>query len=202
MQLGLSKRKHLPALFLNNSSVAFPLWAYSYIKRFEKSKLSLSPYAQNVLSELRGNLYKPPFSLKGKTVLDLGACCGESAWYFLEVLGADKVFCVESDAFNIKLLRYNREVSKLNFEVIPEKFKIEHLQLPFDFLKCDIEGSESLLADCFEREPCGWPCVVEAHSEELRNRFEMLGFSVAKRFAGSNYVCFVMNNFLFMEVGN
>lgn len=127
MQLGLSKRKHLPSLFLDNSVVAFPLWAYSYVKRFEKSKLSLSPYAQNVLSELRCNLYKPPFSLKGKTILDLGACCGE---------------------------------------------------------------------------PCRWPVVVKVHSEELRNRFEMLGFSVAKRFVGSNYVCFVMNNFLFMEVEN
>jgi ribosomal protein L11 methylase PrmA len=195
MRLGLSGRQHLPALFLNNSRVAYPLYAYGFLWRFEASQFVLTPYAENVLCELRCGFYKPPFSLKGKTVLDLGACCGESAWYFLKVLGAQKVYCVECDSQNIGILRHNRDISKLNFDVIPERFQIKHLKLPFDFLKCDIEGGEVLLADYLESNRLSVPCVLEVHSEALRERFEGLGFRVAKTFVGPSWTCYLMDNF-------
>lgn len=193
--MGLSSRRRVPALFLDNSQVAFPLWSWRFLRRFEKSNLLLSPYAQNVLSELRLNFYKPPFSLQGKTVLDLGACCGESAWYFIEVLGAQKVFCVECDCENIFLLNYNRRVSNLPFEVFAEAFKLRHLGLPFDFLKCDIEGGEKLLVEYIEQYGFCKPCVVEVHSEMLKERFLAVGFVVSKKFTGPNFVCFLMNNY-------
>lgn len=195
MRLGFSKRKMVPALFLSGSRVAFPLWAYSYLRRFEGSGFSLTPYAENVLSELRCGYYKPYFSLEGKTVLDLGACCGESAWYFLKVLGAKKVVCVECDPQNIELLKRNRVMSGLDFEVIPERFNVNHLKLQFDFVKCDIEGGEVDLVHFIECEGMVKPCVVEVHNEDLRKRFEAVGFSVAHTFVGLDHVCFVMNNF-------
>jgi ribosomal protein L11 methylase PrmA len=195
MRLGLSARRHLPALFLNNSKVAYPLWAYPFLHSFESSRLSLTPYAENVLCELREGYYKPPFSLKGKTVLDLGACCGESAWYFLEHCGAAKVICVECDSQNIRILTHNRDISKLSFEVIPERFNLKHMALPFDFLKCDIEGGESELADYIKHNGLTKPCVIEVHNAELMKRFSSLGFKVNKTYVGPSWTCYLMNNY-------
>jgi hypothetical protein len=58
MRVGLSSRLRVPALFLDNSQAAFPLWSWRFLRRFEKSNLLLSPYAQNVLGELRLNFYR------------------------------------------------------------------------------------------------------------------------------------------------
>lgn len=196
MQLGFSHRKGVPALFLNGSKVAFPLWAFKYLSQFEKSHFKLTPYAQNVLGEVRQGFYRPPFSLTGKTVLDLGACCGETAWYFLEVLGAKRVICVECDPANIRLLEENRRVSGLDFEIIAEPFNLHHLELSYDFVKCDVEGAEWLLAEFIERFGFVKPCVVEVHNEASKKRFGSLGFRVAKTFVAPAWTCYIMNNFV------
>jgi len=41
MRVGLSSRLRVPALFLDNSQAAFPLWSWRFLRRFEKSNLLL-----------------------------------------------------------------------------------------------------------------------------------------------------------------
>jgi predicted RNA methylase len=46
----------------------------------------------------------PPFDLKDKTVLDVGATNGEVAYWFIQVHHAAKVLCIESDPAALELL--------------------------------------------------------------------------------------------------
>lgn len=117
------------------------------------------------------NSYLPPFSLKGKTVLDVGAGCGETAFfYFLH--GADKVIAIEPDAKAVKCLKENAKVNGWNVEIIPEKFKLEHLKLSHDFMKMDIDGAETELFNV----PIDKPCVVEVHNNVTQAEFIKNGF--------------------------
>ncbi len=75
--------------------------------------------------------YLPPSGLEGKTVLDLGAGCGETAFFFL-VHGASRVVCIESDQNAVRLLRENFSSDN--------RVDIVHAQI--DAIKIDIEGSE------------------------------------------------------------
>jgi len=67
----------------------------------------------------------------GKTVLDLGAGCGETAQFYLNH-GAEKVISIESDSNCYNMLRSN--------------FADDHRVIPIlahiDSIKCDIEGGE------------------------------------------------------------
>jgi predicted nicotinamide N-methyase len=67
----------------------------------------------------------------GKTVLDLGAGCGETAQFYLNH-GAEKVISIESDSNCYNMLRSN--------------FANDHRVIPIlahiDSIKCDIEGGE------------------------------------------------------------
>jgi SAM-dependent methyltransferase len=117
--------------------------------------------------------YLPNFSLKGCTVLDVGAGCGETAFfYFLH--GAGKVIAIEPNEEAIKCLTENAKVNGWNVEVIPEKFKLDHLKIPHDFMKMDIDGAETAL---FNAE-VNMPCVVEVHNNVTRAEFEKKGFTV------------------------
>lgn len=75
--------------------------------------------------------YLPRKPLTGKTVLDLGAGCGETAKFFLNH-GANRVVCVEP---NIKWLEYLRK----NFENDPRVVIVSNF---IDHIKMDIEGGE------------------------------------------------------------
>jgi predicted rRNA methylase YqxC with S4 and FtsJ domains len=67
----------------------------------------------------------------GRTVLDLGAGCGETAQFYLNH-GAERVICVESNPSFLTLLRQN-------FGNDP---RITIIDANIDSIKCDIEGSE------------------------------------------------------------
>ena len=67
----------------------------------------------------------------GKTVLDLGAGCGETAFFYLNH-GADHVICVESDPEAVAHLRRNFEGDS----------RVTILPVHVDSVKIDIEGSE------------------------------------------------------------
>lgn len=109
-------------------------------------------------------LYLPNFSLKDKTVLDLGAGCGETAYFFLRY-GAKQIFSVEPDPIAFRFLRKNIETNHWNVVPIREPFRIEQFELArFDFIKMDIEGSESQLLHA-ERLPA--PMVIEAHTSAI-----------------------------------
>jgi hypothetical protein len=104
--------------------------------------------------------------VEGKVVLDVGAYVGDSAKLFLE-RGARKVIAIEINkewADSIKLP---------NTVVINQPFDLDHLELSYDCMKMDIEGTEAVLL--------GYkgvlkPSVIEVHTQYLIDRFEEIGF--------------------------
>jgi predicted RNA methylase len=116
--------------------------------------------------------YLPPWSLKGKTVLDVGAGCGETAlFYYLH--GASRVIAIEPQSSLTHLLRKNIARNNWDMEVVEGPFQMPMLDWNFDFMKMDGEGCEAqlLTADSIP------PCAIEVHEktvvEGLRERFGM-----------------------------
>lgn len=124
--------------------------------------------------------YIPASGLKGKTVLDVGAGCGETAYLFF-LYGAEKVICIEPDPKNIVKLVNNSNRLGWNIALFPEKFKLSHLQgLKFDYAKIDCEGSENVLFHVTNLPPLS----VEIHSLAAARLFKFLfpQMRIAKRF--------------------
>jgi hypothetical protein len=176
LKIGLSRRKHLPVFKIG--TVSYPLWEFKYVKRLEGmlSSLVLDDYAREGLTELWQfeKYYLPPFSLRNKTVLDVGACCGETAYFYLKN-GASRVICVEPDHERAAIILKNKRRLCMNVEIINDVFRPEHILLHHDFLKCDIEGCETALLPLTEELE---PTVVEVHNDALRKLFEEKGFRV------------------------
>lgn len=174
MKLAISKRKRIPVFHVKGVEWSFPLWRHKTAKYVESTGLHLDSVATSVLlDELPKDLYLPPFSLKEKTVLDAGACCGETAWYYLKH-GAKKVIAVECDSKRISILKDNVARLRLNVQVVPEPFSISHVtDFDYDFIKCDVEGYEMIL---LEHKKKLKPCVVEVHNSWIKDQFEKAGF--------------------------
>ena|SRR3972149_8422349 len=102
-------------------------------------KLKLTPLHRKFVEtelDLWHKYYIPPEGVEGKTILDLGAGCGETALFYL-LHGAKKVICVESDKDCISLLAKNYMTNP-----ILGNHNIQIIQSHIDFIKIDIEGSE------------------------------------------------------------
>jgi hypothetical protein len=116
------------------------------------------------------NWYLPPWSLKGKTVLDVGAGCGETALFYY-YHGAKKVIAVEPQASITPLLKTNMERNKWDMQIVEGPFQLSMLGWNFDFMKMDGEGCEDLLLEV-DRLP---PCAIEVHRgpilDSLKERF-------------------------------
>lgn len=135
-------------------------------------------------SEFRKNLYRTeslewsryylPISVKGLTVLDVGAGEGETARFFLEH-GAAKVICIELDLESFRLLKQNSLGRSM--EVYNKPFDLCDLSLPFDFMKMDIEGYEEELLKLPVK--LGKPSVIEVHGLQLKERFLKAGYRLA-----------------------
>jgi predicted nicotinamide N-methyase len=70
--------------------------------------------------------YLPPWSLKGKTVLDVGAGCGETAlFYYLH--GASRVIAIEPQSSLTHLLRKNMARNNWDMEVVEGLFQMPML---------------------------------------------------------------------------
>jgi hypothetical protein len=106
----------------------------------------------------------PPFNLKGATVLDVGAGCGETALFYF-IHGVDRVICVERNLDLAKIIGENLRSNKWNAEVQARSFDAEMLKQDFDFMKMDCEGCEThlLSADTLP------PCVIEVHDRHVLN---------------------------------
>jgi hypothetical protein len=189
VKIGLSRRKHLPVLKIGNCT--FAIWDYKKVRSIEKTGLKLDDWGVAVMNELSDfeEHYLPPFPLKGKTVLDIGACCGETAWFFLKH-GADKVICIESNPARAKLIEDNKKNLKLNIEVIHDVFRIKYLSLPHDFVKCDIESYE---IDLIPHLKTMKPCVVEIHGPWIKDQFEKNGFHAITQMTRGSLVCLMTN---------
>ena len=123
--------------------------------------------------------YLPTFSLKGKTVLDVGAGCGETAFFYL-LHGTQKIVAIEPDREAIACLRENASRNGWNVEIIPEAFKLNHLDIPHDFMKMDIEGQEKELLQTSNITPC----IIEVHSKDLEEKLEEKGFKEVCSYKG------------------
>jgi len=136
-------------------------------------ELELTPYYFGLLwREWRAwkNWYLPPWSLAGKTVLDVGAGCGETALFY-DLHGASRGIAIEPQTSLVPLLRKNMSRNKWDMKVVEGPFDLSMLDWSFDFMKMDGEGCEALLLDSSFLPPC----AIEVHSrvfvESLRGRF-------------------------------
>ena len=136
-------------------------------------QLELTPYYFELLWrewQAWKNWYLPPWSLKGKTVLDVGAGCGETALFYY-YHGAKKVIAVEPQVSLTPLLKRNMDRNRWDMQVVEGRFQPSMLEWNFDFMKMDGEGCEDLLLKA-ERIP---PCAMEVHErtvlDSLTRRF-------------------------------
>ncbi|HVH16175.1 MAG TPA: class I SAM-dependent methyltransferase [Candidatus Angelobacter sp.] len=125
--------------------------------------------------------YLPDFSLDGKTVLDVGAGCGETAYFYFQH-GVKRVIAVEIDPVQVGLLKRNSNLNSWNSEthelkIIHRAFELEDLRREkFDFAKIDIEGGE---ANLLKLDTIDFPLVMEVHGIDLRERLvQKFGFSI------------------------
>jgi hypothetical protein len=199
LKLGISKRKHIPVLYTNaDNQTSYPIWQYKQVKEIDKTGLLLDTIGKLVvLNELKTGTYTPPFSIENKTVLDIGASNGETAWFFLMKLKAKRVICVECDEQRLAYMQRNKRVLNLNIDIIAEPFKIEHLADEYDFIKCDVEGYEMILINYMNQGNKLKPCVVEAHTSWIMNQFKQKDFKVQEVLADNSAgVCiYMMNNY-------
>jgi len=125
-------------------------------------------------------------NVEGLTVLDVGAGEGETARFYLEH-GAKRVLCIEPDEARFRRLKENawdRPLTCYN-----KRFSRDDMNLPFDFMKMDIEGFEVELLGA----PVVKPCVIEVHGLELRERFEREGYTFEDGLAHA-YTSFAYKN--------
>ncbi len=129
-------------------------------------KLKLVPgYLSIVFSEWHSEwerYYLPPFSIRGKTVLDVGAGCGETALFYLSH-GANKVICVETNPRSLSFLEENAKANMWNVQIVPGFFNLDMLNYPIDFVKMDCEGCEEALLNV-DRLP---PIALEVHTAPI-----------------------------------
>ena len=125
--------------------------------------------------------YLPEFSLDGKTILDVGAGCGETAYLYFQH-GAKRVIAIEIDPVQVEVLKRNSDLNSWNNEtrelkIIPRAFELQDLSREkFDFAKIDIEGGE---ADLLKLDEISFPLVMEAHGIELRDKLvQKFGLSI------------------------
>lgn len=117
--------------------------------------------------------YLPPYGIKDKVILSVGAGCGEDAKFFLNH-GASKVICIECNDLAYSYLERN---SKKDSRIVPihkyfngdDLYRYEH-----DFKKIDIDGYESpYLNDIISHDT---PCVIEAHNDYIIDTLKNDGF--------------------------
>jgi hypothetical protein len=138
-------------------------------------RLELTPYYFELLwREWRSwkNWYLPPWSLKGKTVLDVGAGCGETAlFYYLH--GTSRVIAIEPQSSLSPLLRKNMSQNRWDMKVVEGPFDLSMLEWNFDFMKMDGEGCETQLLKANSIPPCAIEVHDEVVVEGLKERFGM-----------------------------
>lgn len=145
--------------------------------RIGSNLLEVTPYYMELLwREWRAwsTWYLPAWSLRGRTVLDVGAGCGETALFYYHH-GASRVIAVEPEPSLVPLLRKNKDHNRWNMEIVERPFDTSMLSWTFDFMKMDCEGCETLLLKVASLPPC----AIEVHEEQtFRKLREAFGLEV------------------------
>ena len=113
--------------------------------------------------------YLPNFSLEGKTVLDVGAGSGDTAYFFFQH-GAKKVICIEPNRGKTHRIAINASKHNWNVEIREKKFEISDLEGDISFAKIDAEFGEIIMLK-LDRLP-DYPIRMEIHSKELAEQFK------------------------------
>ena len=148
----------------------------NFKKQLAQQNWSFSKFRQELITSETPdwNQNYLPIDLKGKTVLSVGAGEGEDALFFLQH-GAAKVVAVECNSDAYRRLKINAAYH--NIEAVNEAFRLEHLKIPHDFLKVDIEGYEEALLNV----KLDKPAVIEIHGLPLVERFRKAGWRIKNR---------------------
>jgi hypothetical protein len=208
VKFGLSNKKHLPVIWVAGMTNFHPfrLDLFLRYRGFTLTKIDdqhfvigknglefvLTPhYASIVITELINwkRDYKFPSSLKNKTILDIGAGCGESIFYFA-LKGCRNFIAIEPNTECAKLLEKNAEHNSLNVKVYNDFFNRSHLAETFDLIKCDCEGGESILLE----HQISKPISLEVHGLDLIKKFHEKGFKAITNPKADFPFC-IMRNF-------
>jgi Conserved hypothetical protein 95 len=155
----------------------------SKVKVFQFELELLRPYAAVIRDEMpMWEKYYLPVPVKDKTVLDVGAGCGETAAFYL-AHGARKVIAIEPDDMAYSILLRNVRANGMNVVAIRKPFELIDLQIPHDLFKIDAEGAEVAL---LEYSGSLGSCIIEAHTVGMQRTH--LGALLAKKF-GLRILC-------------
>jgi hypothetical protein len=202
VKFGLSRKRHLPVIWVANQSNYLPYRLDVFFKyhglTFEKIDeeyflirkngfefVLLKEYLPFMIYEFVEwhRDYKFPSSLENKTILDIGAGCGETIFFFA-LNGCRNFIAVEPNPQCADLIRKNAEKNSLNVKIFNDTFRKNHLNENFDFIKCDCEGGESILLE----EEISKPIALEVHGEVLIKKFQEKHFKITSKIRESNNV--------------
>jgi tRNA G37 N-methylase Trm5 len=113
-----------------------------------------------------------PINVEEKTILDIGAGEGETAYFYLQN-NAKKVVCIEANPDAFSMLVKNA-LNHQQIEALNEPFKKAHLKIPHDLMKMDIEGYEDKLLTTTPPKPS----IIEVHGLQLRDKFAQKGYII------------------------
>ena len=208
VKFGLSRKKHLPVIWVAGIT-NFNIYRLDVFLKYQGLSLTkiddehfviekngiqfilLQEYANILMHEYTKypRDYKFPSSLKNKSILDIGAGCGETIFYFA-LKGCKNFVAVEPNTRCANLLRKNAERNSLNVRVYNDVFRKSHLKENFDFIKCDCEGGESILLE----EELSKPIALEVHGLDLIKKFREKHFKNVST-STVNYPTCIMRNF-------
>jgi hypothetical protein len=202
VRFGLSRRKHLPCIWVGRICNFSPLRLDVFFKlrgvkctKTDKGNIKVSKngftftlapkYATVFVGEFADwdRHYKPAFSLKGKTVIDVGAGCGETILYYA-LKGCRNFVAIEPNAECAALIKSNAESNGLKVKVYNDLFQKNHLAEQFDFMKCDCEGGEAILLE----QEIGKPIALEVHGKQLMEKFAEKKFRLVRDFGNNSCI--------------
>jgi hypothetical protein len=207
VKFGLSRKGHLPVIWVAGITNFSPYRLDVFLKyrgltltRIDDKHVAigknglefilLQKYAEILIHEFIRwpQDYKFPFSLKNKTILDIGAGCGETIFYFA-LKGCRNFIAVEPNTQCADLLRKNAENNSLNVKVYNDIFRKSHLNEPFDLIKCDCEGGESILLE----QEISKPIALEVHGLDLIKKFHEKHYKTVRKASHNAPQCIMRN---------
>jgi len=142
------------------------LWYLLVRKRADGIPLSMCDYSRFILLKewaMWKECYLPPEGVKGATVLDVGAGCGESAYFYFQH-GAKRVVAIEPNRECARNYRLNAQRNHWDTVLFERPFQLSDVTgLDFDMVKMDCEGGEEALLP-LQRLPRG---TYEVHGRRL-----------------------------------
>lgn len=141
----------------------YPFWEFQYLPQTTTPKEY--PFPNTKTPIYFTNKYSSPKSIEGQTILDIGAGCGETAYFYFQH-GAKKVICIEQDDIAFEYLQWNSSHNNWNTDVYHKPFDLSDLTIPCDLVKMDIEGLEIDLLFLMENQTLP-PIILELHSDKI-----------------------------------